>query len=674
MTEKHCFNCGTLLPMSVKVCPNCSEPITLINKYQITGILGKGGSSTVYKAINENQQIYAIKVVSSTSPGEQQQVIAEAEILTSYSAKFSFIPKVYEVKGDTYKTYLVMEFIEGQTVEKLLTEPWTVEQVQEFLQIILSYLSQLHSASIIHRDVKPANIIRRLDGSYVLIDFGIAKQGTATLTVARNVGTVHYTSVEQLYGEETDARSDLYGLGATAYHLLTGVAPTSAVARKTGTSLRRPSQFVKNIPWSIESLVLRLLAVEAKDRPISAEAALKLLEQSESQSFIFNLRQSISFAFAELADMVDAKTRSQNRTALIVAFLGILGACFAAGIQLAGQSATRQTSRLAVNGSDGAAAISASAVTPTVTEESLALVITTPTERITPTPEATVTATPLPTFTYTPSPTPQPEQFRFSVKNNSDEDVCYIYINGDSFEKRVRADGDEDFIATIDEGVYSLEVEDCDGTIFYTEENFALNRNKTWTISGSFADTATLDIENQSGTDLCVIYVNGEAYDKIMDPEELHTIGEFSFDTYDLEAEDCDGNIIDQEDSFALERDRTWTVRVSGDKGGGDNPAPLPVDPISPPPLPPDALCPLRTDGLWLHDPYVWYGPFGNQYGEIFAIKAEPPRLYVWSSLQGEQFWNEPGTVGRRNEWVNLRGTPFDICVDQLGNLYITFN
>ena len=226
MAVHQCFFCNQPLNAYANNCPQCGQPQLLQAKYRLIGLLGQGGFGIVYEAkdVRLNRR-YAIKIITATNATQQSQVEAEANILAQYARQFPFIPEIYDIWSDGPRTYLVMEFVEGQTVGELITQSaWQPSQVEHFLRVVLRDLGQLHDINIIHRDIKPDNIKRTPKGRYVLLDFGISKQQGATLTGAKALSP-YYSSPEQVRGQATDARSDLYSLGATAYHLVTGTLP-----------------------------------------------------------------------------------------------------------------------------------------------------------------------------------------------------------------------------------------------------------------------------------------------------------------------------------------------------------------------------------------------------------------------------------------------------------------
>lgn len=200
------------------------------DNYKIIKVLGKGGMSVVYLAEHvEWHTRWAIKQVHKEVM-EYFDILAEPNILKSLS--HPMLPHIIDINEDDQDLFIIEEYIEGQDLNQYLKEKGPVDEETglrwlKSLCDVLAYLHEQEPAPIIYRDLKPANIMLRSDGSIHLIDFGIArtykKSSQADTTAA---GTRGYASPEQLSGAaQTDARSDIYSLGITMYHLLTGKSP-----------------------------------------------------------------------------------------------------------------------------------------------------------------------------------------------------------------------------------------------------------------------------------------------------------------------------------------------------------------------------------------------------------------------------------------------------------------
>ena len=204
-------------------------------KYKILSEIGHGGMSTVYLAINEKaNKPWAVKEVRKIRNEDcevmRQSLIAETDLLKRL--RHPNLPSIADVIDHDGNFLIVMDYIEGNTLEKLISEngAQTQEDVVGWALQLCSVLEYLHSrpVPIIYRDMKPSNIMLRSDGSVVLIDFGTARE-FKECSVADTVclGTQGYAAPEQFGGRgQTDARTDIYCLGATMYHLLTGHNPS----------------------------------------------------------------------------------------------------------------------------------------------------------------------------------------------------------------------------------------------------------------------------------------------------------------------------------------------------------------------------------------------------------------------------------------------------------------
>ncbi|CEK19314.1 serine/threonine protein kinase [Chthonomonas calidirosea] len=263
----------------------------LNERYRILRILGKGGMGTVYMAEHLHlNTLVAIKEVrlpkasdSEQEPKEQEAVLHEAQVLVQLH--HPNLPKVTDAFIENDKFYLVMEYIEGVTLETFLRNQerthLDVSKVVAWGIQIADVLDYLHRQDppIIFRDLKPSNVMLRADGSICLIDFGIARrfQPGASRDTAL-LGSVGYSPPEQFGKRQTDMRSDIYALGATLHHLLTGHDPASQPFKFPPMRSLNPK-----VPESLERLVAACLALEPEARPQTAREVKEALENIQKE-------------------------------------------------------------------------------------------------------------------------------------------------------------------------------------------------------------------------------------------------------------------------------------------------------------------------------------------------------------------------------------------------------
>jgi len=204
-----------------------------IGKYRIVGQLGRGGAGIVYKAVDET--LHRDVAVKTLNPD-----LANTEVMSRFRAEATILARlnhpqiatIYELFRADGDLLMVMEFVRGESLDKLSERLGAVapERAAYIIDQILSALEHAHRAGVVHRDVKPANVMVTDEGSIKIMDFGIARVlGAEQKTVDfRLMGTPAYMSPEQVLGEEVDGRSDLYSVGVLFYRLLTGALPFAA--------------------------------------------------------------------------------------------------------------------------------------------------------------------------------------------------------------------------------------------------------------------------------------------------------------------------------------------------------------------------------------------------------------------------------------------------------------
>jgi eukaryotic-like serine/threonine-protein kinase len=261
----------------------------LKSRYRVTELVGEGGMGAVYRAEDTLLQgrLCALKEVRPDM-GSDPSSIAEAreqfyrEASTLARLDHPNLPKVSDYFSENAREYLVMDYVAGkelrQVMEETLTQGQflTERQVLQWADQLCGALEYLHSQDppVLHRDVKPGNVKLTPAGAVKLVDFGLVKllspDDNRTITVLQGRGTVQYTPLEQYGGDtgHTDIRSDIYSLGGTLYHLMTGKAPLDAKQRflHPGT-MPRPRQVNPDISYRSERAILRALAMHPDERP-----------------------------------------------------------------------------------------------------------------------------------------------------------------------------------------------------------------------------------------------------------------------------------------------------------------------------------------------------------------------------------------------------------------------
>jgi len=272
------------------------SPSTILrNRYRIIQLLGHGGMGAVYQAIDENlNRLVAVKEAFGSSEELRRAFRREAELLGNL--RHRALPKSIEHFSENNNDYFVMEFIPGNDLAELLKlrgGPFSESEVLGWADEVLAVLAYLHGKELIHRDIKPSNIKLTKEGELFLIDFGLAKGAVGqmgTLVTSQSVRgyTPAYASLEQILGQGTDARSDIYSVGATFYHLLAGVAPVNASTRfqMIDDEEKDPLPLIQHenplVSPHVAGIIYSAMAINRKRRPESAEqmrAALQAAAQ-----------------------------------------------------------------------------------------------------------------------------------------------------------------------------------------------------------------------------------------------------------------------------------------------------------------------------------------------------------------------------------------------------------
>ncbi|MBT9684885.1 Stk1 family PASTA domain-containing Ser/Thr kinase [Pseudoflavonifractor sp. MCC625] len=291
----------------------------LDNRYEILERIGTGGMAVVYKArCHRLNRLVAIKIL-------KEELAQDAEFRRRFHDESQAVAMlshpnimaVYDVSKSGDVDYIVMELLEGITLKQYMQKKGGKLSWKESLHFIIQImkaLSHAHSRGIIHRDIKPHNIMVLRDGSIKVADFGIARLTSASQNTMTQeaLGSVHYISPEQARGSHIDARSDIYSAGVVLYEMLTGRLPYEgdspvAVAIQHINSIPlSPRELEPGIPEALEAITLKAMASDVNQRYISADAMLADLEE-------FRKNPNINFEFrpedVRLTDEADEPTQ-----------------------------------------------------------------------------------------------------------------------------------------------------------------------------------------------------------------------------------------------------------------------------------------------------------------------------------------------------------------------------
>ncbi len=241
--------------------------VMLAERYEILGRIGSGGMADVYKALDQKLNRYvAVKVMKPEFQSDSTFISKfRREAQAAAGLANPNIVNVYDVGEDEGSYYIVMELVEGITLKEYIAKKGKLS-VREATSIAIQVamgLAAAHDQGIVHRDVKPQNIIISTDGKVKVTDFGIARAASSNTISANAMGSVHYSSPEQVRGGYSDERSDIYSLGITLYEMITGHVPfdgetTVAIAIKhLQDEMEPPSSYTPDLPYSLEQIIYK---------------------------------------------------------------------------------------------------------------------------------------------------------------------------------------------------------------------------------------------------------------------------------------------------------------------------------------------------------------------------------------------------------------------------------
>ena len=289
----------------------------LDNRYELLELIGTGGMANVYKAkCHRLNRLVAIKILKSElAENAEFRRRFRDESLAVAQLSHANIVSIYDVSSSQGIDYIVMELIDGITLKQYMERRGKMDwrEALHFITQIMRGLSHAHSRGIIHRDIKPQNIMVLRDGSVKVADFGIACLADAHQTLAQEaLGSVHYISPEQAKGERLDARSDIYSAGVVLYEMLTGRLPfegnsaVSVAIQHLSSVPLSPRELNPDIPEALELICMKAMNADLNKRYQSADAMLVDLEKFRKDPAI-----DMDYIRTELADSVDSQPTSQ---------------------------------------------------------------------------------------------------------------------------------------------------------------------------------------------------------------------------------------------------------------------------------------------------------------------------------------------------------------------------
>lgn len=365
---RQCSTCARSTDESGRFCPDCgaalAEPVpasssaeqligtTIDGQFKLEAILGGGSFGTVYRGTQVGlDRPVAVKVPTfeiAADPVMAKRFAREAR--AAARVQHPGVVGIYAVgELPDGRPYLAMQFVDGEPLDKILVDgPLPATRALRITRAIASALSETHAADVVHRDLKPTNVMWRRDRNgddrIVLVDFGIAvcKPGNADATRLTSnglIGTPHYMSPEQAHGEVVDARADLYALGCLLYELVTGTTPFEGsgfevLLAHLGRAAPLPST-KHPVPACIDQLCATLMQKKPEDRPQHANDAVALIDVALAELVDNNKgarkRTTKPPSLPSLPEVPQRSHRARNVFATFVALIALGGGGFAVG-------------------------------------------------------------------------------------------------------------------------------------------------------------------------------------------------------------------------------------------------------------------------------------------------------------------------------------------------------
>lgn len=266
-----------------------TDQLTAVGRYQLVEIVGQGGMALVYRGYDaELDRPVAIKLLADNLAADdsfRRRFLREARMAGRLA--HPNVVQVYDSGEVDRRPYIVMEYVEGETLADLLHRRGRVPPAEavELVVQVCAGLHHAHGAGLVHRDIKPQNLLLRRDGTVKIADFGIARSAHATkLTeIGSILGTAAYLAPEQAVGETVTPAADLYSVGVVLYQLLTGQTPYTAetlgqlLLLRQEQPIRPVRDVVGTVPTALEDVIMRCLARMPEYRPSSALALAEAL-------------------------------------------------------------------------------------------------------------------------------------------------------------------------------------------------------------------------------------------------------------------------------------------------------------------------------------------------------------------------------------------------------------
>ena len=307
----------------------------LDDRYEIIELIGSGGMANVYKALCHRLNRYdAVKIMRDETAANtelRRRFRAESQAVAMLS--HPNIVSVYDVSHNDDVEYIVMELIDGITLKQYLQKKSVLDPVEvlDFTIQTAKALEHAHSKGIIHRDIKPQNIMLLKDGMIKVADFGIASlENTVEENNGETVGSVHYIAPEQARGEAPDARSDIYSLGIVMYEMLTGRLPyvgnsdVEVAVKHMNTDPVTPRDIVPSIPEELERICLKAMNSNIDERYQTASEMLADLEQYKAQSLAAHVLEDSEAVLIDSEEPPRRRAQRSRRSKKIALSSGIL--------------------------------------------------------------------------------------------------------------------------------------------------------------------------------------------------------------------------------------------------------------------------------------------------------------------------------------------------------------